>query len=235
MRLKLMFKVNSKIIPLDYRRMFISFFKYSLGNYDKEVLEKYYKKKDPILKDFTFSVFMKNCEFHKNFIQLETNFINLFFSTYSYETLIYFYNAFVNMISHEFNYKETRLELYNILKIPSKNIESNLITVKTLSPILIRNHTRQSDEYLYFSEEGAIDILKKNTHYQLKKIFVMDNSEFDIEILKLKKVTVMNYNKKLRANLGIFRIKSEKKVLEFLYRSGIGSKRSSGFGMIEIL
>ena len=43
------------------------------------------------------------------------------------------------------------------------------------------------------------------------------------------------YEKKIETSTGIFRITGDKQLLNYLYQAGIGSKRSSGFGMFKIL
>ena len=234
MRLKLFFNVREKTFPKDYRRVFMSFIKKSLQSYDEILYAKYYKKQDPILKDYTFSVYFGKCKF-QDFIELENTNLSVFFSTPSYTTGAYFYNAFMNMKFKDFPVKGNSLKLTKIIKIPEKKIYKNEIIIKTLSPILIREHTKETDNFYYFDEDKAIDILKENIKYQYKELFDYKVSDFSIKPLDIKKTTVLNYNKKIKSNLGIFKITGDKKILEFLYKSGIGSKRSSGFGMVEII
>ncbi|KAF2955461.1 CRISPR-associated endoribonuclease Cas6 [Marinitoga sp. 38H-ov] len=234
MKLKLIFNLKSKEIPKDYRRIFLSFIKKTLESYDKSVFEEYFKNKDPILKDYTFSVYFGKCRFEET-IKIENDNISMFFSTHSYKTGLYFYNAFMSMKFIEFSIKNNVLKLNNIIKLPEKNVYKNEITIKTLSPILIREHNKEEDKYYYFDERNAIDILKNNINYQYNKLFKCENDELDIKVLDFKKTTVLNYNKKLKSNLGIIKISGDKKMLDFIYKSGIGSKRSLGFGMVDII
>ncbi|APT75249.1 hypothetical protein XO10_01715 [Marinitoga sp. 1135] len=234
MRLKLVFNLKENAFPKDYRRVFMSFIKKSLQSYDEMLYTKYYKNQDPILKDYTFSVYFGKCKF-LDFIELENTNLSLFFSTPSYTTGAYFYNAFMNMKFEAFPIKGNSLKLTKIIKIPEKVIHKNEVIVKTLSPILIREHTKETDKFYYFDEDKAIDILKENIKYQYTKLFDYKISDFTIKPLDIKKTTVLNYNKKIKSNLGIFKISGDTKLLGFLYKSGIGSKRSSGFGMVEII
>lgn len=234
MRLKLVFRLKSKEIPKDYRRIFMSFIKKSLESYDENVFGEYFRNKDPILKDYTFSVYFGKCSFEEN-IKIENENISMFLSTSSYKTGIHFYNAFINMKYKEFPIKNNVLKLNNIIKLPEKNVYKNEIIIKTLSPIIIREHNKEEDRYYYFDEENAIDILKNNIKYQYNKLFKSENGELDIKVLDFKKTTILNYNKKIKSNLGILKIQGDKKILDFVYKSGIGSKRSSGFGMVDII
>ncbi|WGS65321.1 CRISPR-associated endoribonuclease Cas6 [Marinitoga aeolica] len=234
MRLKLIFNLKSNEIPKDYRRIFMSFIKKTLESYDKSIFEEYFRNKDPILKDYTFSVYFGKCKFEEN-IKIENENISMFLSTSSYKTGIHFYNAFINMKYKEFPIKNNILKLNNIIKLPEKNIYKNEIIIKTLSPIVIREHNKEKDKYYYFDEENAIDILKNNIKYQYSKLFKSENGELDIKVLDFKKTTILNYSKKIKSNLGILKIHGDKKILDFVYKSGIGSKRSSGFGMVDII
>ncbi|WP_165974094.1 CRISPR-associated endoribonuclease Cas6 [Marinitoga lauensis] len=234
MRLKLVFRLKSNVISKDYRRIFMSFIKKSLENYDKEIFEEYFKNKDPILKDYTFSVYFGKCRFEEN-IKLENDNISMFFSTSSYKTGMHFYNAFRAMKYKDFPTKNNILKLNNIIRLSEKNIYKNEIIIKTLSPILIREHNKEKDNYYYFDDENATEILKNSIIYQYNKLFGNGCKSFDIKVLDLKKTTVLNYNKKLKSNLGVFKATGDKEILNFIYKSGIGSKRSSGFGMVDII
>ena len=79
--------------------------------------------------------------------------------------------------------------------------------------------------------------LKNNIKEQLKisnlPLEVVD--DFNIEAVQAKKVIVKFYEKKIETSTGIFRITGDKQLLNYLYQAGIGSKRSSGFGMFKIL
>ncbi|SHF12663.1 CRISPR-associated endoribonuclease Cas6 [Marinitoga hydrogenitolerans DSM 16785] len=234
MRLKLIFKLKERKIPLDYRRLFLSFMKNALIKYDERIFKNYYNNNDPILKDYTFSLYFGRCNF-KDSVILENNIISLFFSTYSYKTGVYFYNAFQNIKYYEYPLKDNSMILKQIIKLNEKSGLRNEIIVKTMSPIIIRNHTKEIDEYFYFDEKNASDILKRNIIYQYERIFNEKNKDIEIKVLDLKKITVLNYQKKLKANLGIFKLIGDAKILNFLYKTGIGSKKSSGFGMVKII
>ena len=50
-----------------------------------------------------------------------------------------------------------------------------------------------------------------------------------------KKIIVKFYEKKIETTSGIFKISGDKQLLKYLYDAGMGSKRSSGFGMFQII
>ncbi|MCI8446780.1 MAG: CRISPR-associated endoribonuclease Cas6, partial [Bacilli bacterium] len=59
--------------------------------------------------------------------------------------------------------------------------------------------------------------------------------DFDIVPLKNKKTVVKLYHHSMNASLGIFQLKGNPELLDFLWKAGIGSHRSSGFGSFKIL
>ena len=59
----------------------------------------------------------------------------------------------------------------------------------------------------------------------------IDNLRYDFS--KLKKVIVPIYKVKIPATIGIFEISGDNKILNHILKNGIGSKRNSGFGLVE--
>ena len=58
---------------------------------------------------------------------------------------------------------------------------------------------------------------------------------FEITPIAPKKVIIKFYEKQIETSVGTFNIKGDKRLLEYLYKAGIGSKRSAGFGMFQII
>ena len=82
-----------------------------------------------------------------------------------------------------------------------------------------------------------MDILKINIKEQLSITNFPENivDTFSLEPVKAKKVIVKFYEKKIETSTGIFKISGNEQLLKYLYDAGIGSKRSSGFGMFQIV
>ena len=62
-----------------------------------------------------------------------------------------------------------------------------------------------------------------------------DFKDLKITILKNKIVKVKNYNIVIPSNISILEIQSKPYILDYLYKSGIGSKNAQGFGMVDII
>jgi len=242
LRLKFEFIVTKNKIPLDYRRIFISLFKKALEQYNTDSKKKYYHENDPIKKAFTFSVFLDRPKFYKDYIELKQNKIDLYFSTYSYEIGIDYYNALIKMLNYAYPLQDDNyLILKNVASIKEANIKQDSILIKTMSPILARKHdkNRNYDTYLLPSQEGFIEEMRNNISVALESLDLNDLKEdvqsFElIDIGKGKEVKVLFYGHKVLGLIGNYFLKGTPRLLEFVLKSGIGSRTSSGFGMFDV-
>lgn len=242
MRFKFELEVTKNEIPLDYRRIFISYFKKALEKNEESSKNQYYNKQDPIKKPFTFSVFFQNPKFHRDYIKLEGNKIILNFSTFCYETGLNYYNSLNKMRNSEYPLKDNNyLVLKNILFMKEEKIIQDTLLIKTLSPILIRQHDRGKnyDKYLTPGDDDFIAGLRSSVLSSVDKFELEDLKKYvqEIELIdigKSKEVKVLFYGHKVLGSIGKFVLKGNPKLLELIISSGIGSRSSSGFGMIEV-
>lgn len=244
MRFALEFKLKHKVIPIDYRRKFISFLKRCFEIYDKTVFDKFYKDRDNIDKPYTFSVYLGRAKFQREIIELQNDIIFLNFSTADNEAGLYFYNAVSAMVGKEFAFgRENRMTLKTVKLNSEKNVISDSLVFKTLSPVLIREHLSETndDNYLSFEEDEVnnFQILKNNLKYQITSYFgeqaESDADEIKVEIENIKKIIVSNYSIKIPANIGRFKVTAKSYILDYLYKAGMGSKKSAGFGMLDVV
>lgn len=237
MRYKLFFELENKDISIQYRKSILSFFKKSLSEYDNEIYEKLYHAKDPIIKPYTFSVFFKDSEFKENRIIVNSKQMELNISIADYEIAVILYNAFNHQRNKIFHLEHNSMTLKNIVLIQEKQINTEEISIKFMSPLIVRQ--RENEKDYYFSVEGKkfLETLKINIKEQLK----LTNYSMDIvDSIKLEKINgrktvVKFYEKQMEGSIGTFKLFGNKELLNFLYRAGIGSRRSSGFGMFEII
>lgn len=240
MRFCLNFYLDKNEIPLDYRSCFLSFFKFAFKNYDKEIYEKLYSNKNLTIKPFTFSVFLGKSEFNYNNIILSNKNIKLNFSTYHYEYGIYFYNAMLNSKFIPYPFGENNIILKNLNIIKEVNINTNKISAKTLSPIVIRKHQKENNSDLYYdlNDSNSISVLKENI-INSNKIFFdfdieLDVKELEIIPIKVRNILILYHDHKILGNIGTIILKGKSYLLDYLVKSGVGARRSQGFGMVEI-
>ena len=242
MRLSLHCELKENEIPLDYRRKIVSMFKRCLTNYDEDVYNKYYHMRDPIQKEFTFSNYFQKPIMKKETIEIPNKRIIINFSTSDNVIGIDFYNAFVKNL-----YQEIRFSNLNSIKITrivvqkERKITTNKVIFRTQSPLIVRDHHPESGKDWYYScnDMNFEKFLKRNLYNQLKDKF-SENVERDLENLairkmNMKKIIVTSYGIKMASSIGSFEMEGEQYILNEIYQSGAGSKKSLGFSMVDIV
>lgn len=237
MRYKLYFTLENEKFPIDYRRNILSFIKLSLSESDENEYKKLYNEKDPIQKPFTFSVFFNKPEITKERITLKDKKFELNVSIEDYETAIILYNAFNKQKYKKFSINQNSWTLQNITMAIEKQIINNSINIKFVSPLCVRSRTNNKDYYYSYEHEKFEETIKVNIKEQLK-ISNLEESivdTFEIKPINAKKVIIRFYEKQIECSTGIFNIKGEPELLNYIYKSGLGSKHSSGFGMFQVI
>lgn len=237
MRIKLYFTLENTKLPIDYRRSIISFIKLSLSEYSKKEFEKYYNQKDNIVKPYAFSVFFRKTQINGQEIIVEDKKMEMNMTIENYETAITLYNAFNHQKNKKFSINKNSWQLQNIVLIPEKEIKENKIIIKFQAPLCVRQRKDNKDYYYSFEKEKFEETLKMNIREQLKitsiPIEVVDT--FKITPIKAKKVIIKFYEKQIECSTGIFELEGKIELLDYLYKAGVGSKHSAGFGMFQIV
>lgn len=237
MRMKLYFTLENKKVSIDYRRSIISFIKLSLSEYSENEFEKYYNQKDNIIKPYAFSIFFKHPQINAEEIIVEDKKFEMNMTIENYETAIVLYNAFNHQKNKKFSINQNSWILQNIVLIPEKEIQDNKIVIKFQSPLCVRRREENKDYYYSFENERFEETLKMNIKEQLKitNIPVESVETLKITPIKAKKVIIKFYEKQIECSTGIFALEGDIELLKYLYKSGIGSRHSAGFGMFQIV
>lgn len=236
MRLKIECILENNIIHISYNRKILSFFKKSLEFYSKDIKENYYG--EPCEKDMSFSCFFPLQKIENNKIYLKENNFKIFITFNSIVDGIHFYNSFILAKNKKikFTLEDNSFSIKNITKINEKPILEDIAIFKTLSPIVVREKRENEKDWYHFLDGKGIKVLKKNICYSLNEKFPLENLEkLEIIPLDMKKTVVNFYDIKFTVTKGTFAIKGDKKILEYFYKSGLGSRKSSGFGMLELI
>lgn len=108
-----------------------------------------------------------------------------------------------------------------------------------LSPLCIRLHKAEnnSDKYISVANPDFTEIAKQVIKEQLVESGFDEKliSNFEIKPLNAKKTVVYHYKNYIECSLGSFIISADKSVINYLLKSGIGSRKSAGFGFAELL
>ena len=242
MRLSLHCELKENEIPLDYRRKIVSMFKRCLTNYDEDVFNKYYHMRDPIQKEFTFSNYFQNPVMKKETIEIPNKRIIINFSTSDNVIGIDFYNAFVKNLYQEIKFSNLNsIKISRIVVQKERRIFTNKVVFKLMSPLIVRDHHPESGKDWYYScnDLNFEKFLKRNLYNQLKDKF-SEKVEKDLENLSIrkvnmKKIIVTSYGIKMASSIGSFEMEGEQYILNEIYQSGAGSKKSLGFSMVDIV
>ena len=237
MRFRLNLKLENKCLPVQYRKNILSFMKLSLSKYNEEYYKKLYNEKDTIIKPYTFAVFFNKPVFNGEEIIIEDKKFNINFSVSDYEIAVALYNAFNHQKNVKFSIKNNSWTLENITMLNEKKIDTESLKIKFLSPLVVRSRENEKDYYYSYEISEFEDTLKINIKEQLKITNIPQEAveTFKINVINAKKVIVKFYEKKMECSVGTFEISGDKELLKTIYQMGLGSRRSSGFGMFEIL
>ncbi len=237
MRLKLFFQLENNIIEEQYRKGIISWIKHALQEYDNNLFHEIYK--DNSKKTFSFATILSKPTFEKEKIIMKDNSFSVIFSAYNYAYSLHLYNAFLKQKFKKYPFNKNVMILTNISMMSEKEITSETIAIKTISPIICRNHNRETkkDMYYAYNRDEFQEYIKINIQEQL----VAENLDssllegFEITPLQAKKIVIPVYEKMIECSIGTFELKGKVKLLDYLYKAGVGAKKAMGFGLFEVI
>ena len=225
-------------------------------NFKESYKEIYENKNKPIMKFFTFSVYLPKPKIEKDKIELGENYFNAVFSIYDNKRFIEFYNSFNSMINKKIDNKENekysyplknnKMELKNITMVNEKNIMSNRVRIKFLSPLVLRNHKeitinkkrKGADIYFDFNDSDFNEQINYSVSRLIKDLKLNGvNSNIKLKPYNnLARKTVVSFkNILINSSIGEYILEGDSELLNILYKTGIGSRRSEGFGMFEVI
>lgn len=240
MRFKIELELKNEHLPLDYRPAIISLFKHSLTVYENgKHFSNYYElgKEKP----FTFAVGIPNSKFTKEMILVQNRKINIAFSTSDIGTGIVFFNALLMQKNKSYPLAyENAMTMKNILIEKEFAIITDTINVTFKSPLCVREHNKENNKDMYYSygKDGFNEALNKVLKLQIAKSNNLPEAileGFSIMPISCKKTVVKHHSQFVEATVGIFNLTGNIALLNYLYTNGIGSRKSSGFGMFEVV
>lgn len=242
MRIKIEMETEDENLPIDYRGKFLSYIKSAVADYSPELFELLYENGTKP-KKFCFSIyFVPEVQVGKDGIVLNSKRLVVWMTSTDNLMGIHLCNAFMPRRNKwlplaDYN---NRLCILSISKVQEKSITTNSIQFKILSPIVIRDHNREEDRdwYYTFEDENSEAIWKRNLQAELRNSFGRnidsDISALQFKPIKIKKTVVKNYGIYIPCTIGSFALEGERYLLDYIYKAGIGSRRSLGFGCVDI-
>lgn len=231
MRLKLTFELEKPELDIQYRKSLISFIKHAIEEYNEDLFQELYGEGKTKKKSFTWAPILNHPKFEGDKVRLEGTSFYVLFSAYNIAYALHLYNAFLGQKNKVFHLNQNSIRLNKITMIREKEIKSNSIMVKISSPLIVRNHNQVTlkDSYYSFEHEEEFNkYIRINILEQMKEEG-LDSSlleEFSISPVNARKAVVKVYEYSIECSLGIFNLTGNTKLLNYLYRSGMGAKKA---------
>ena len=224
MILQLDFILKNPELPIEYRKVIMSFLKENIKKFSQTLYDRYYNNCNK--KNFTFSTQIKDIKFSKNKIETSNNSFALLLSTNDIEFGYLVYNVCLNSINSIYPLKNDNFML--LTKVTQKKetiITNNLILCKTLSPICICDHKPHDNKSTRF-----ISIKNEDFSKQIKEKY-----NIEIKPINCKTTIVSHQNMKFETTSGEFILCGTPNQLTNFYKSGLGSRTGEGFGMFKVI
>lgn len=238
MRIKAEFEMSTDCLTKDYRRIFMALIKNIFYRYEPVLYHALYgttTEKVKVNKPFTFQVRFPYFSRFENNKMICGNKVQLYFSTSDNELSIALYNGLLKQkcisIGEE---KPILFKLNHLTLLSNQAIKVNKLLFRTLSPILV--NIEDSNVYLTPSNIGFSNAFNRIIINHVNYFHIPCMPEMiNFEITKMKKITLSHYNQTMTSWLGEFVLEAPADVLQLVYDTGIGVRRSQGFGMLEIV
>lgn len=244
--MRILVEIITEKIPLNNNRyLTLSLIKNVLEKQSPELFKAMYENDENYnyrTKPFTYSLKLNDFKIVGDEFELKGN------STISISTPdpvlgSILYNGFLLTKEYEYN-KKYKLSIGRVTLLKEKKVISNEVLFKTLSPLVIKN---RRGEFLKIDNENY----EKELNYIANKVlesyrgFGLKESLIFQPILMKKRVAkekIEKFTKETNKDIfyitgyeGVFKLTGNKEDLNLIYNLGLGVRRSSGFGMLQIV
>lgn len=237
-QLKLSFKTENNILPKSLDQSIVSFLKATAQSVSQDFFDELYDKSKSIIKSYTYAYYLPGAKFQGNQIILSNNGFTMFFSGYRMEDMMRFYNGFIKMKNQKYSLSNNSMTLTHVDMQELKEIKEHEIIIKMQSALIVRQHNAETNQDIYYTceQEGFSEALRENIDFFIKQMNLNISTEgFSILPVKAKKVVVPIFGRNTDGNLGVFKLTGSSELLNLLYLSGLGCRRSCGHGKFEII
>lgn len=237
MQLELLLKANDGFVPVDYRPFVMSIFKGALSKLYKNVFNEVYGKDNVQAKAFTFSTYFQKSIMQDKKIILPTKRFKVIISSYDYSLIMYLYNSMLLRLNKTFAIPmKTSVTITGVNIKDVLDIETNEIKIQFLSPMLVRDRDLDKERYIDYQEDNfneKLNIVIKNFIDTLDVKF--ENERIELIPVQPKRTVVKCMGLLFNCSFGVYILRGDPKLLTYLYKSGIGSRRGEGFGMFRVI
>lgn len=237
MKYILKFELEKNKFKADYRRVFISFFKKAITNYMDGIFYKELYDSGTYKKSLVWTVKFSNPKFQNENLILNSNQITMTIKVTDMQTALIYYSSLLGLKNCKFSVDtDNTMTLKSIKLLKENKITGNFAVFRIFSPICLREHSKENNKDWYYTYENE---KFKQALYNSIKIDIshsaneIDKLEFDFS--RLKKVIVLAFEQKIHTTIGLLAIKGDNLILNHINNFGIGSRKNSGFGLVETI
>jgi len=240
LRVLLKFNMKTNFLPLDYHKFVVSYIKKALTDYEGgKFFGEFYSKNisNNYKKDFSWSMKIPNPAFFKNRIEVDEKYLEITFITPSKTNSAIFLNAFLLQKGKVFAIsKENEIALVDITMLKEPTITQNMAHFKLYSPLVLREHYRDTNRDRYFTveDEDFVSRLKENIRTSYPK-YASYVDELKIDVSKLHKEIIPLYGVNIEVSIGDIIMLGEPKLLDTILKGSLGLRKASGFGVLKLV
>lgn len=225
-------------LDVDYRMGVVSFIKEAVSNHNRTLFSLLFESKNPIVKPYTFSVtFGDSVRMQDGKIVFESPVVFKFGSNCP-EIIAMVYN---HIIANKDGPLHKKFKLEHIDILTPKKISKDNALFRTLSPVVVRSHINKDHSYCpksvnFEGDEKFDEAFRSNLGGQVKHLLKTDElGDIEFHPVKTRKLVVKHMGLSIPGFVGVFSLKARPEILNMVNQVGLGSRRSQGFGMLELV
>lgn len=243
--MRILIELKTNKIPLNYNYLILSLIKNNLFKENYMLFKKLYEENENHefrTKPFTFSVKLENFQIEDDEVTLEKH-VLLTISTCDYIIGSVIYNSFLKEKYYEYQNKY-KLQIGKVSVLKEKNINSDQVVFKTLSPLIVKNNAGQFLKIDDLNYEEQLNYITNKIIKCYRGIGLKKDLKFEPVLMKKRvvKEKISAFTERTSKEIfyitgyeGIFKLTGNKEDLNLIYKMGIGFRRSSGWGCLEIV
>lgn len=233
------FALEKEELPIDYRRCILSYLKHCLtqANGGKYFDDYYVPGKE---KPFCFSVVFSTPKFSKDMVQVMSKKMKLVISSADVKTAFILFSALAAQKGKTYSLPlGNSMRMVSIRQVKEPEVHSSRILVKMMEPLCIRNHNKETNKDWYYSCKDQEAFERESTRVIKTQLMLAGYSEeqSNVKLVPIdpKMVIIKHYSINIECTIGTFIMEGNPEVLNYLLKNGIGSRKSSGFGVAQLM
>jgi len=240
MRLKVALLNPQKVLPQEYRRVFLSLLKHALER--RGLVDLLYARKR--VRPYVFSAYLgRNMAFDPEEKVFRTGErLTLWFSTGDVVLGAEMLAGLVDLRNRPVSYGSDGLALTveRVDVVPEPRMPGRVAVFRTLGVAVLtdpREESADMDRWYVLPDDPRfpeVFALRSRERYQWI-LGLPYTGDLDVEVFRWKMRKVRHYGLLLKGFSGTFRVKAHPEMLEFLYRYGVGVRTGQGFGFVDLV